>query len=205
MTLTSSSRPTESNEEANPSSALNQICRHAASLVLPGMTVGIAGGYLAARLARQLQSIPDVTVVTNSVDVATVLSEASPRKALGPEVIVLPGQFSEDRAILGPLSVDALQRLYLDLVFLSAQGFDARSGSFSGSVSGAEVDRAFVASSRRTAALADSARWSMRLQTPVGSLRGEDIVITDALLQESDRADAARAGIRLVIAGFIPS
>jgi DeoR/GlpR family transcriptional regulator of sugar metabolism len=203
MTLTSHALRETAGGADEDSAAPDQICQHAATLVLPGMRVGIAGGYLAPRLARQLRSITDVTIVTNSLDVAAVLSDFSPHNPHNRTVIVLSGQLSHERTTVGSMCVEALHDFDLDLAFLSAQGFDPEHASFSASAVSADVERAFARSSRRVAALADSAHWRQRLPQSLPGLRADDIVITDAFLQETDRAAATRAGVRLALAGFV--
>ncbi|HEX4980267.1 MAG TPA: DeoR/GlpR family DNA-binding transcription regulator, partial [Ilumatobacteraceae bacterium] len=50
------------------------IARLAAGLVTPGLAIGITAGTTTFRLAGELESVPNLTVVTNSIRVAEILT-----------------------------------------------------------------------------------------------------------------------------------
>ena len=94
------------------------IGRAAAELVAPGDPILIGPGTTTLALARQLRSIGDLTVVTNSLLVVEALLDAP-----GIDVIVTGGSFRHSiRALVGPGVTESLSRLRLPTVFISGNG-----------------------------------------------------------------------------------
>lgn len=81
------------------------IARLAATLVRPGFAVGLSAGTTTWTLAHQLLDIPNITVVTNSVQVATVFY-ARPRPDR--TVVLTGGVRTPSDALVGPVAVAAL-------------------------------------------------------------------------------------------------
>ncbi len=82
-----------------------QIARAASELVRPGQAVGIAAGTTTWRLAHHIGNVPDLTVVTNSIPVASVLHRA-PRPDL--TVVLTGGVRTPSDALVGPIAVATL-------------------------------------------------------------------------------------------------
>ena len=107
---------------------------------------GLSAGTTTWTLARQLLEVPGITVVTNSVQIATVFYQA-PRPD---QTIVLTGGVrTPSDALVGPVAVAALRSLNLDIVFLGVHGMDDRTGFTSPNLLEAETSRALAQSARR--------------------------------------------------------
>ncbi|MGN6088365.1 MAG: DeoR/GlpR family DNA-binding transcription regulator, partial [Actinomycetales bacterium] len=97
------------------------IAEAAAAFVEPGAAIALSAGTTTYALARRLVTIPDLTVVTNSMRIADVL-HASARDDL--TVILTGGMRTPSDALVGPVAVQALRTLHFDLVFLGVHGMD---------------------------------------------------------------------------------
>ena len=75
------------------------IARAAARLVEPGQSIGLTAGTTTWRLAHHLAQVPDLTVVTNSIQVANVLHR-EPRPDL--TVVLTGGVRTPSDALVGP-------------------------------------------------------------------------------------------------------
>ncbi len=101
------------------------IAQEAARLVQPGATIGISAGTTTYELALAIRSVPQLTVVTNSVPVAQLLHES---EAAGHVVVLTGGVRTPSDALVGPVAVTALQGLHVDRLFLGAHGIDRDAG-----------------------------------------------------------------------------
>ncbi|GAA3201729.1 DeoR family transcriptional regulator [Dactylosporangium siamense] len=81
----------------------------AAALVMPGMAVGIAGGWAAVRLAELIDGVADLTVVTPVVAVAAAIRNPAT------VVVLVGGVRTPSGSHAGPLTQATLAALNLDL------------------------------------------------------------------------------------------
>src|SRR5919197_3450414 len=85
------------------------IARAASKLVEPGQAIGLTAGTTTWRLAHHLAHVPDLTVVTNSIQVANVLHREQ-RPDL--TVVLTGGVRTPSDALVGPIAVAALRSLH---------------------------------------------------------------------------------------------
>ena len=79
------------------------IAQAAAGLVEPGQAIALSAGTTTWRLAHYLADVPDLTVVTNSMQVAIVLHrQARPDLT----VVLIGGVRTPSDALVGPIAVD---------------------------------------------------------------------------------------------------
>ncbi|NNC11397.1 DeoR/GlpR transcriptional regulator [Planctomonas sp. JC2975] len=154
------------------------IAREAASLVQPGSAIGISAGTTTWRLASILANAPlDCTVVTNSVQVASVLF---PMASSGRgHVILTGGERTPSDALVGPIAISALRQLHLDYLFLGVHGMDEHEGFTTPNLLEAEADRALVAAARRVVVLADHTKWGTVGMSTIAELDEAAVVISD--------------------------
>lgn len=110
-----------------------------ASLVRPGQMVGITGRRFAPAVARALSTIEDVGIVSNSLAVVDVLKQCS-----FVPMVVIGGVITENGCMAGPLAVDALRRLHLDVVFIEGEGLDPEAGVTTRNLLEAEASVAMI-------------------------------------------------------------
>jgi DeoR/GlpR family transcriptional regulator of sugar metabolism len=181
------------------------IAAAAAALVEPGSAVGLSAGTTTWTLARQLASIPDLTVVTNSTRIADVL--LSTGRSLGrgalqtaANVILTGGVRTPSDALVGPIAVASLGSLHLDLVFLGVHGMDPRAGYTTPNLLEADTDRALVAAGRRLVVVADHTKWATVGISTIVELDQADVVVTDDHLSEDAQAVLRESVDELVVA-----
>lgn len=175
-----------------------RIGRRAAELVEPGSAVGLSAGTTTWTLARHLDEIADLTVVTNSARVAEVLDQ----RGRGDRTVVLTGGVrTPSDALVGPIAVQALRSLHLDVVFLGVHGMSSRAGFTTPNMHESETNRAFAEAANRLVVLADHTKWSTVGISTIGDLDRADAVITDGGLPEQGRRTLSERVGELVIAG----
>jgi DeoR/GlpR family transcriptional regulator of sugar metabolism len=164
------------------------IARRAARLVRPGTAIAVSAGTTTWTLAHRLTDIPELTVVTNSIQIADVFYRASRPD----QTIVLTGGIrTPSDALVGPVAVNAIRSLNVDLLLLGVHGMSTRAGFTTPNLMEAETDRAMVGAARRLAVLADHTKWGTVGLSTIARLGDADVLITDSGLGEETRAQLA--------------
>lgn len=172
------------------------IAAAAAELVEPGSAVALSAGTTTHALARELCSVPDLTVVTNSVPAYQLLRD-SRRSDL--TVVLTGGVGTPSDALVGPLAAAALRALHTDWLFLGVHGMDPQAGLTTPNLAEAETDRALVASARRLVVVADSTKWGVVGLSTVATLDRVDVLVTDSGLDGAARSVVDSEVGRLVV------
>src|SRR5947209_1152559 len=95
------------------------IARAAARLVDTGQSIALSAGTTTWRLAHHLAGAADLTVVTNSIQVANVLHRDS-RPDL--TVVLTGGVRTPSDALVGPIAVNTIRALHVDVPFTGVPG-----------------------------------------------------------------------------------
>jgi DeoR/GlpR family transcriptional regulator of sugar metabolism len=173
------------------------IARAAARLVEPGQSIGLTAGTTTWRLASHLAQVHDLTVVTNSIQVANVLH----RESRGDLTVVLTGGVrTPSDALVGPVAVSTIRSLHLDVLFMGIHGATADSGLTTPNLLEAETDRALVASSERVIVVADHTKWGVRGLSRIAGLEDIDVFVSDPDLPADAREAIGEHAGRLVLA-----
>ncbi|OLT41743.1 DeoR family transcriptional regulator [Saccharomonospora sp. CUA-673] len=160
------------------------IAQRAAELVKPGSAIGLSAGTTTWTFARALAGIADLTVVTNSVHVADALHEAQqPNRT----VILTGGVRTPSDALVGPVAVQSLRSLHLDLVFLGVHGMADGPGFTTPNLTEGETDRALIDAARKLVVLADHTKWGTVGISTIADLADASVVVSDEHLPEDAR------------------
>jgi len=172
------------------------IARAAAALVEPGRAIGLTAGTTTWRLAHHITDVPDLTVVTNSIQVANVLHGVR-RPDL--TVILSGGVRTPSDALVGPVSVATLRALHVDLLFLGVHGMSEDGFSTPNLLEG-ETDRAHIASAERVVVVADHTKWGVRGLSRIGRLEEAHALVTDSRLPAHARGTLTEHIEQLIVA-----
>jgi DeoR/GlpR family transcriptional regulator of sugar metabolism len=173
------------------------IARAAARLVEPGQSIGLTGGTTTWRLAHHLGQVPDLTVVTNSIQVANVLYR-EPRPDL--TVVLTGGVRTPSDALVGPIALTAIRSLHLDVLIMGVHGVSDDVGLTTPNLLEAETDRALVAASAQLVVVADHTKWGIRGLSRIAGLDDVDVFVSDQGLDRAARTTIGQHAKRLLIA-----
>jgi DeoR/GlpR family transcriptional regulator of sugar metabolism len=162
------------------------IARAAASLVKPGTAIALTAGTTTFGLAQCLLDVPGLTIVTNSLRVASLFGGKE-----GVSVVVTGGVRTPSDALVGPVADLTIRSLHFDTVFLSCNGIDPEAGLTTPNLAEAETNRTFIKLARRVVVLADHTKWGVVSLASFASLDDVNVLITDELLPEHARAAAS--------------
>jgi DeoR/GlpR family transcriptional regulator of sugar metabolism len=173
------------------------IAREAAKLVEPGQSIGLTAGTTTWRLAHHLARLPELTVVTNSIQVVNIFHrEPHP----GVTVVLTGGVRTPSDALVGPVAVNAIRSLHLDLLFIGVHGVTVDAGLTTPNLLEAETDRAFVAASSRRIVVADHTKWNVRGLSRIAGLDEVNVFVSDSGLGADARAAIGEHAERVLIA-----
>lgn len=129
--------------------AKSEIAKKAVGLIQPGETIMVDAGSTTAVFARELLKVPGISVITNSIDVATTL------QAAGLDVVLLGGRIAADvPATVGELTLSEIRRFEVDVCFSAPVALHPAKGAFFYDLQEAEISLAMAAQSKRNVVLA---------------------------------------------------
>ena len=136
-------------------SAKASIAVEAVKLITPGETILIDTGSTTLYFAEKLAEISNLTVVTNSAEIARVVSLA-PVKS---KTFLLGGEFNPDnRQTVGSMAVSQIRSFRAHHAVLTVGALDLRTGAMDFCIEEAQVARAMIDQAESVTILADSSK-----------------------------------------------
>jgi DeoR/GlpR family transcriptional regulator of sugar metabolism len=156
-----------------------RIGHAAARLIRPGDSVILDSGttvlQIAREIARSLNSLERVTVITASFPVCSELALVR-----GIQLFVLGGVYlPEYQTLVGPETIACLRNLHADKLFMGGDGITFEHGITAGNVLEAEVSRAMVGAAKEVVVVADSSKIGAVGFTTIVPLSAVHKLITD--------------------------
>jgi DeoR/GlpR family transcriptional regulator of sugar metabolism len=177
------------------SDAKHAIARRAVELVQPGSALLVTGGTTTAALAPLLAGVPDITVVTNSLDVAVRLAH------LDVDLVLLGGALRRpELSLLGSLVGLGLDELHVDHAIMGVYGIDPRSGLLGASAVECETDRRLARSAGRLTVLADASKFTRRSPHRITTLDAVSELVTTADAPAAEVAALREQGLDVHLA-----
>jgi len=156
--------------------AKQRIAQAAARLLQPGETCFIDAGTTTAAFATALSNVPLVSVITNSLDVATTLRNAQPTA----DVLLLGGNLGTDvPGTHGELTISQIERFHPAMAFISTVGVHHKYGATNYLLPEAEVARAMIANAGCVVLLADRSKLGEVSRVQVCACAEIDVLITE--------------------------
>jgi DeoR/GlpR family transcriptional regulator of sugar metabolism len=173
------------------------IAAAAAALVQPKATIAVSAGTTTYAAAVHLARIPQLTVVTNSVRVADYLFVNGDSSQT---ILLTGGLRTPSDALVGPIAVQTISDLHVDLLLMGVHGMDPVSGFTTPNLMEAEMDRAMVASAGRLVVLADHTKWGVIGLSAIAALTDASILVSDSGLTPEAREVIEGTVAELIIA-----
>jgi DeoR/GlpR family transcriptional regulator of sugar metabolism len=172
------------------------IAKAAVELIEPGSTLLVTGGTTTAALVPLLVTIPDLTVVTNSLDVAHRLSGSDL------DVVVLGGWLRRpELSLLGHLVGVSVQEVHVDHAIMGVYGIDPRSGALGASAYECETDRTLARCAERLTILADASKFARRSPHRIAPVEriNELVTSSDARTDDVEALRSRGVDVRVVV------
>lgn len=174
--------------------AKRDIARKAAGLLVPGCSIFVDAGTTTSMFAQALAKLSDITVITNSFDIAVTIQGARSRI----ELILLGGRVMSDvPATFGELCLSEIRQFNVDTAFIAPVAVDAAQGAFSYDLHEAEIARAMIGQARETVLLVDNTKLAQTSRVQICKTDAIDLIVTDRSARAETLNPFIEAGIRL--------
>jgi DeoR family transcriptional regulator of aga operon/DeoR family fructose operon transcriptional repressor len=172
------------------------IGRLAASMVNNGETVFLGSGSTTLEVARSIKQKRNVTVITNSLPIANLLSDAADVK-----VIVAGGFLRQtELSMIGHTVEHSLSELRADKVIMGIQGVHVEHGLTNDYLPETKTDRAIVRFAPVVIVVADHSKFGQIKSSFVAELSAVDTIVTDSEAPEDIVLQIRARGIRIEVA-----
>ena len=180
--------------ETRMSAEKDRIARAALDELPDGGAILLDAGTTTIRLAELLPADRELTVVTHSLPIASLLA-GRPHLTLHLLGGVVRGR---TLAAVGSWAEREMRDVYADVAFLGTNGLTVAQGLTTPDLAEAGVKRALVASARRTVVLADHTKIGRSEFANVAPLSAVDTLVTDSGLEPDLADEIESAGTRVV-------
>ena len=188
-----------------------RIAATAAALLEPGTVVGFNGGTTTTATARRLAArsdlqradlpgadqrhgaTPAITVVTNALNIATEMVLRPHVRTVTLGGIARPGSYE----LIGPLAALVLEELWLDVLVLGVDGFDAMAGATCRHGGEAGIDAHMVRRARTVMVVAGAEKLGRRTFARICPAAGVHTLVTDTDADPERLAEITAAGVQV--------
>jgi DeoR family transcriptional regulator of aga operon/DeoR family fructose operon transcriptional repressor len=170
------------------------IGREAARLAGDARVLFLGTGTTAEQFARYLVPRPDLTVITASLSIASLLGTRHMK------TVVVGGTVRQDElSCVGPLAIDGVRRYNTELAVVGAGGISARRGITELEDAETEVFRAALEQTDRAMVIADGSKFgavAMSTVTPIGRIH---TIVTDTSASPTEVREIQSLGVQVVM------
>lgn len=176
--------------------AKRAIARHAARLIEDGDSVMLDTGTTTSMLARELLRKRNLTVVTNSSDIARTLATVN-----GNKVYMAGGELNGDNgAAFGASAIQFVASFNVRHVFITISALDAVTGPSDNALAEAEFARMLLTRGERRYVVTDSSKFGRRALIKVCDFADFDVLITERSPPDDLAASLAAASVVVEVA-----
>jgi DeoR family transcriptional regulator, glycerol-3-phosphate regulon repressor len=173
------------------------IARSAAQMVRDGDSLIIDTGTTTTFFARELRQRRNLTIITNSTEIARTLADVA-----GNKVLLAGGELSGDNGgTFGPTAVDFIARFRVKHAFLSITGLDLEAGPMDNSEKEAEFAAMAVSCATHRVVIADSSKFGVTGFIRACRWSDVEVIVTEKSPSPEFFTKFQDSGTRLVIAG----
>ena len=174
----------------------NRIATIAGSTLKPSDCIIIASGTSVIEFAKQIKNIPELTVLTASLNTALILSE-NPNI----DVMQLGGLVRKNSSsVIGPIGEKMLSQFTFTKLFLGVDGIDIDYGLTTTNAMEASLNKAMIKAAHKIIVLADSSKFGKKGFGRICGLNEVDQIITDDGIPIKMKNKLIEQGIDILIA-----
>lgn len=152
-----------------------RIGRLAASMVEEGQTVFLGSGTTVHEIARNLHCVPNLTVITNAINVVNVLVDCE-----SVELVVIGGMLRpSELSMVGHIAEAAIKELRADKVFMGMQGVNLQHGFTGDYLPEATTDRSIMAIAECNIIAADHSKLGQVSTVFLAPITAAHVLVTD--------------------------
>lgn len=172
-----------------------QIGKAAAALIKNGDSISLDTGTTTYEVARHISEKQDLTVITHSYPITSLLMENLRNRLICTGGIVRAGELS----MVGDLAIRAYQEYFVDKLFLGVGGIDTKIGLTEFNLEDTLVKRAMVQNAKEVIVVADSSKFNQVAFTLVAPVRVVRKIVTDSSLDPTIVSQLEKEGIEVIL------
>lgn len=173
-----------------------EIGKKAVELIEESNTIIIDSGTTTFEVAKNLKSFKNLTVITNALNVATLLAEYS-----NINVIVPGGMLKKNSlSLVGILAERGFKDYFCDKLFLGVDGFDLDFGVSTPNPEEAHLNQVMISISKEVIVVTDSSKFQRRGFAFIAPVNKISTVVTDSGISQENRFRLEKAGVKVIIA-----
>ena len=163
-------------------------------MVKRGDVIIVDSGSTTLQFARNLKNISGITIITNSLNVASELSKSDNK------VILTGGEMDIDSlTLVGSLADKILQNVFADKLFMGIDGIDYNAGLTTPTILEANTINMMMQSASEKILLADSSKFGRKSLGVVNKINELDKIITDDGLDKEVVDKYKSAGVEVIV------
>ncbi len=172
-----------------------RIAKAAIKLIEDGDTIVLDSGSTTSEIAKILEQFSNLTIITNALNIASILSEYEDFN------ILMSGGVLRKRSLslIGALAGENFKNFYCDKLFLGVDGFDTSHGLSTPNIEEAYVNSIMIGMAKKVIVVTDSRKFLRRRFAFIAPISKVHTVITDSGIPEEDSARLKNLGIELII------
>lgn len=172
------------------------IGKIAAAMIEDGDTIILDSGTTTLQLARCIKA-KDITVITNSIDIASELSLRS-----NIEIILTGGALRiSTRAMVGPITEDVLKNFKVDKAFIGANGISIEKGITTPNIMEAHIKKEMMKAASKVILAVDSSKFNQVSFAVISPVTAVDLIITSSDLNENIINEYKELGVEIIKKG----
>ncbi len=171
-----------------------EIARKAVTLIHEGDSIILDSGSTTTEIARLLMDFRELTVITNSLNIALILGENH-----GINLIVTGGEFKAPTlSLTGDMAAKSFTGINVNTLFLATAGISKEFNLTYPGISDLVVKSAMIKSAQRVCLVADASKIGVSAFATLGSVTMVNILITDDKILSEDRISLENRGITVI-------
>lgn len=171
------------------------IGRYAASLVDPDDSIIIASGTTVLAMARCINPVHRLTVISASLKVSELLGSNS-----SIEVVQLGGVLrTSSLSTVGKFAEFSLRDFSCSKVFMGVDGIDLDFGITTTDIRESDLNKVMMQTAQKTIVLADSSKFRRRGFSKIANLEDVDLIVTDSNIPDKIAQAIEERGVELKV------
>ena len=173
-----------------------EIGKRSAELIDENNTIIIDWGSTTYELAKNLKKFNDLTVITNALNVATILAEYNNIRVIVPGGMLKKNSFS----LVGILAERGFKDYFCDKLFLGVDGFDLDFGISTPDPEEAHLNQIMIGISKEVIVVADSSKFQKRGFAFIAPVNKINTIVTDKGILPENKTRLENLGVKVIIA-----
>ena len=178
------------------------VAEYAAELITDGEVVMFDVGDMAKEIAKAVCGVKNVTFITNSVTVASILTEKNNNGDFSGRVIMIGGELDSNGIACSPEVYDEIEKYSADKAFVTASAVSPK-GVSSVNTYGSGFSAKIMEQSEKSVLVASSEKFGRKSLATFAPIRDFSCIITDSVkpIPADISAAASKGGVEIIMLG----